>query len=406
MNITTHQNSSSATATSTESGNAVTSPDAGSSSANLVADLFERAESTGLFSTLANTQSATANSSVGGCRRTGNELCFTIQRGERTSLEDLASALDVSVAQLRAWNPDLAGYDKTACLPENMQISVALASPERAAQIQEAYGWLQTNWQDIAQGALDLAGFVPGLGEAADLVNAAWSAQRGDYFSAGCSLLAMIPGVGDAVGKTLKYALKTGGQQAALSALRALEKVDVIKFLDGLQSNSRVRPYAQKIRAALHEAILKLHKRAHPPVTPNPSRVGGKPKGAPEVPPARAGKEIIRGLNRQQQAAEALARAGYEVEYRALQGAGKNPDLLVNGKVFDVYAPTSGNLDNVRNGVSSKIKSGQTRRVVIFLEDSSVSLPALQTKLLLSKRVAGLEQVLVVRSGSVYPMLP
>jgi hypothetical protein len=44
--------------------------------------------------------------------------------------------------------------------------------------------------------------------------------------------------------------------------------------------------------------------------------------------------------------------------------------------------------------------------VVIFLEDSSVSLPALQTKLLLSKRVAGLEQVLVVRSGSVYPMLP
>lgn len=51
---------------------------------------------------------------------------------------------------------------------------------------------------DGIQLALDVAGFIPGVGAFADLTNAAISACRGDWVSAGMSLVAAVPGIGDA----------------------------------------------------------------------------------------------------------------------------------------------------------------------------------------------------------------
>lgn len=51
---------------------------------------------------------------------------------------------------------------------------------------------------DGIQTALDFAGFAPGIGAVPDLLNAAISACRGNWTEAGLSVLAAIPGVGDA----------------------------------------------------------------------------------------------------------------------------------------------------------------------------------------------------------------
>lgn len=51
---------------------------------------------------------------------------------------------------------------------------------------------------DGIQAALDLAGFAPGVGAIPDLLNAAISACRGNWAEAGLSVLAAVPGIGDA----------------------------------------------------------------------------------------------------------------------------------------------------------------------------------------------------------------
>lgn len=54
------------------------------------------------------------------------------------------------------------------------------------------------NW--LGHAALDVLGLIPGLGVVLDAVNAVWYLAEGDYFSAFCSLIAVIPVVGDAIG--------------------------------------------------------------------------------------------------------------------------------------------------------------------------------------------------------------
>jgi len=66
------------------------------------------------------------------------------------------------------------------------------------------------NAVDTAQTVLDVAGLVPGVGEAADLTNIAIHAYRGQYFHALLSLMSMIPTVGDIVAKPLKFLISSG----------------------------------------------------------------------------------------------------------------------------------------------------------------------------------------------------
>lgn len=61
---------------------------------------------------------------------------------------------------------------------------------------------------DWIQGGLDVVGLIPGVGEAADGVNALISVARGNPLEALFSLVSMIPMAGDVVGKSGKAALK------------------------------------------------------------------------------------------------------------------------------------------------------------------------------------------------------
>lgn len=66
----------------------------------------------------------------------------------------------------------------------------------------EAADWVADNADAVLDGtqtALDVAGMVPAVGNAADLLNAGISAARGDMVGAGLSLAAAVPGAGQAV---------------------------------------------------------------------------------------------------------------------------------------------------------------------------------------------------------------
>lgn len=58
-------------------------------------------------------------------------------------------------------------------------------------------------WLDKTQDALNLAGFLPGVGSFADLASAAIYGAKGDWGNAAFSTVAAIPGIGD-VGAGLK----------------------------------------------------------------------------------------------------------------------------------------------------------------------------------------------------------
>jgi len=81
---------------------------------------------------------------------------------------------------------------------------------------------------DWLQGGLDIVGLVPGIGEAADGVNAALSLARGNPLEAALSLVSMIPVAGDAVGKGGKLVLKL--LDPAMDLIKAGAKsADIVK---------------------------------------------------------------------------------------------------------------------------------------------------------------------------------
>jgi RHS repeat-associated protein len=76
---------------------------------------------------------------------------------------------------------------------------------------------------------LDILGLVPGVGELADGVNAAWYAAEGDYVNASLSAAAMIPGAGAAV-IAAKYGKKLA--DAATSARGVDARVGAVDPID------------------------------------------------------------------------------------------------------------------------------------------------------------------------------
>jgi RHS repeat-associated protein len=84
---------------------------------------------------------------------------------------------------------------------------------------------LNLGWSDVGHTALDLAGLVPVIGEAADLANAAWYAADGDHLNAGLSAAAAIPFLGWGATGT-KLAIK--GTDAVRSLVKASDETAAV----------------------------------------------------------------------------------------------------------------------------------------------------------------------------------
>lgn len=155
---------------------------------------------------------------------------------------------------------------------------------------------------EIGHGALDVAGFVPVIGAAADGINGVWYAAQGDRTNAALSFAAAIPIVGDAaaaakgVGKVanavkdakatktyLTYTLKDSDEVVRYVG-RASGKGTPQEVLAGriskghhvLQSNANLKPHLEAVqgnRAANRGAEDVLYSRYQ---VPNPNQINGK----------------------------------------------------------------------------------------------------------------------------------
>jgi hypothetical protein len=88
-------------------------------------------------------------------------------------------------------------------------------------------------FSDVGHLGLDVYGafgdaLIPGSGVAADVINAGWYAEDGEFLLAALCLISTIPFVGDALGKPIEWALKAfkeGGKLAGKGITVVIEKI-------------------------------------------------------------------------------------------------------------------------------------------------------------------------------------
>lgn len=115
----------------------------------------------------------------------------------------------------------------------------------------------------VGHAALDVAGLVPGVGEPADFTNALWYADEGDYLSAVFSLISMIPEVGDAFGKGMKY---LGKSSPMIQRMLLKYSDDVAKYWPKIKSiiikNQKWKPYVREMDDMV-KTILQQKEQGH-----------------------------------------------------------------------------------------------------------------------------------------------
>ena len=159
------------------------------------------------------------------------------------------------------------------------------------------------------------------------------------------------------------------------------------------------------------------HGRPDDLVTQRTGTPGGSPEGRPTHIEPDDDQETRRSIEMENSGAATIAGAGYRIkqnptpdevaEARRVSGdygdPAKNPDYLIEGRVFDCYSPT--NPAKAVRGVwwetQRKIEKLQTQRVVVNLEDWTGDLTALRRQFA-DWPVQGLKEVKVITpSGTV-----
>lgn len=247
---------------------------------------------------------------------------------------------------------------------------------------------------DGLQLGLDVVGLIPGVGEIADGANALISLGRGDYAGAALSAGAMIPflGWGATGGKWVKTGIKYSDEIAG-AVKHGDEAADVAR-----RCLTHAPPGIGK-GPGLAKPLLSC-------ITPS-GTPGGKPAGRRTPVDPNEAPENIRALTRENESADALANAGYRVEQNPpTLPNGKNPDYVIEGQVFDNYAPSTSNARNIATLIErSKVATGQADRIVLNLDDSAVSLDALR-KQMTDYPIPGLKEMIIVKDGTVIPFFP
>ncbi|MDV4166448.1 hypothetical protein [Rhodovulum sp. FJ3] len=75
----------------------------------------------------------------------------------------------------------------------------------------------------------------------------------------------------------------------------------------------------------------------------------------------------------------------------------KNPDYLINGEIYDHYAPSKDRARNIWSEVKGKVEKDQAANIVIGLQDSSVDEDALRQQFE-NWPIEGLGDVIIIRS--------
>ncbi|MDQ0227327.1 CdiA C-terminal domain-containing protein [Metabacillus niabensis] len=134
---------------------------------------------------------------------------------------------------------------------------------------------------------------------------------------------------------------------------------------------------------------------------------GGKPKG-------NYGEGDSHGIKKQNETADLLADAGYDIEMLdEIDGGngygkqdGSNPDFLIEGNVFDCYSPKpDGKVQSIIKEIAGKTKK-QTGRIVLCLDNFPDEKVAEVTETILRKATPNgdlkrLEELILVKDGKI-----
>ena len=134
--------------------------------------------------------------------------------------------------------------------------------------------------------------------------------------------------------------------------------------------------------------------------TPIPQEVGPTIVEAREGEPSQSrpndDQATRRGIRRENDSAEVLKENGFNVLQNPVVAGPKRPDYLINGQIYDHYAPETDNVRNIWKSVKGKVDDKQASNFVIGLQDSKVNEEALR-KQFADWPIDGLEDVLIVR---------
>lgn len=103
-----------------------------------------------------------------------------------------------------------------------------------------------------------------------------------------------------------------------------------------------------------------------------------------------------RSIRRENESAGILAENGYDVVQNPVMAGPKKPDYLINGQIYDHYAPSTDVPRNIWSEVQGKVQKGQTNNIVISLRDSDVREEALRRQFD-EWPIEGLREVIVIR---------
>jgi hypothetical protein len=136
--------------------------------------------------------------------------------------------------------------------------------------------------------------------------------------------------------------------------------------------------------------------------TQSTGQSGGKPTGKP-APEIGSHKHTH---FRENKSAKILAAYGYQVEQNpGTLSNGKNPDYKIEGKYFDCLSPETDNIEQIRKGISRKVKSGQINIIILNLDDSRFEAIDIIV-LLLRKPKEGLKEVIAIKNGKITHIFP
>lgn len=107
------------------------------------------------------------------------------------------------------------------------------------------------SFMDNVHKALDVGGFIPGVGSLSDVANAGLYVAEGDWGNAALSLAAAVPGPGDVaavVGKTAKAANKV------VKATKTAKAVKTAKVAKSSKAVSKVKDICSLVKKAVGKA--------------------------------------------------------------------------------------------------------------------------------------------------------
>jgi hypothetical protein len=210
------------------------------------------------------------------------------------------------------------------------------------------------------------------------------------------TLIASLSALGLAEKTSQAQATSDGAEQIAAQVHGIADALDnlrsQIEALKGLLTGTGARVTAGAPSALVRPAVTKpLH-------APDASR---RPTGAP----TDLDGSKTRSLERENESALILARAGYDVEQNPASATAKKPDYRIQGELWDCYAPDGSNAKNIRKAMRNKVSKQQASRIILNLDDCDAG-PAEIKAVLQRDPIRGLEEIKIVHKGEVTQFYP